>query len=148
LLEDLALELETGGALFAETGGDDDGAFDAGIGALADDLGDGGGGCDDDGEVYVFGDGFDVGIGFDAEDVGAFWVDGEDGSAEGAGDEVPEECATDAVGVFGCADDGDGARGEDGVEGVAGGLGCILVGVHFGSYYGSSTKFVDRFSLG
>ena len=126
----LAFQFQSGRADLLEAGRNDDGALDAFLGAFADDAGHAGGRRDDDGQVHLLGYVGDVLIGLDAEHAGPLGVDRENGAAEGAADQVPQNGAADAAGGLGGTDDGDGLGREEHIEW----LGAFLNG--FAGWFG------------
>jgi hypothetical protein len=98
--------------VLAQTSRDDDRGGHGGLAALADDGRDRRGRRDDDGQVHLLRDGGHVGVALDAQDARPIGVDGIDGPAEGAGDEVGEDGAADAAGLLRSADESHGLPEE------------------------------------
>ena len=116
LFKNLLLEFASLFANFLEAGGDDDGALDAILHALLNQVGHGRRRGDDHRQVHLLGHVTDGGVGADAHDIVALGVDGEHCAAEGIADEIPEQRTADAVLFFRGADDGHVARRKDCVE--------------------------------
>ncbi len=101
---------------FLKAGRNDDCAFDAGIDAFFDDAGYGWRGRNDDGKIDGLRHGGDIGICFDAKHAGAFGIHRKHRAAKWIADEIPQNRAPDAPGIFGCANHGNVLGRENYVE--------------------------------
>src|SRR5512140_230648 len=119
MLEDLALELGAFRTGLLEAGGDNNGTLHADIHSIFYDTGDARGRRDDDDQVNNLRHVAESGVGLDAQDAGTLGVDGIDGPAKGAAEQVPDDGAPDAAGVFCGADDGYAFGSKDAVQGLA-----------------------------
>ena len=114
--QDLAFQFDAGGADFLEARRNDDGGLHAFLGAIVDDAGHGGGRRHDHGQIHRLGYLRDMLVGLDAQHAGPLRIDGEDGAAERAADQVPENGASHGAGGFGGADDRHGFGSEEYIE--------------------------------
>ncbi len=116
LRHDLRLQRDTLRTGLLEAGRDDDRAAHARFDALADDVGHRGRRRHDHRQVNRVRHLTDAWIRFDAQHVGPFGVDGEDGAPEGTADQIPKNGAPHTASFFGGADQRDRLRVEDGME--------------------------------
>ena len=107
LVHDPALELLAFGPDLLESGRDDDGRPDPGLDTLADQVGHRRRGRGHDGQIDRVGHVPDAGMGFDPQHARPLRIDGEDGPAERAAEQVPHDRPADAAGLLGRPDDGD-----------------------------------------